>query len=471
MTCQNIFDPVGDYLATTVETGDGATTSWDFSWPYLNQDNWTVNSPDEYSSTYNPYIRVYVAGILTPYKMPNAYTIQVATAPAYGASVVIRRDSDIANRKVDWVAGSTISEEVLDRDSLQAFYLLQEMYDRALDAQCQINNTRYINSYLFDGDSDDAVDGINAVFHLRNDNSEETNLLERAEVVVLLNGTVQQARSTSYSMSMDDGVCAVTFASAPVNGTKVEIRTLVSAIPQTLTLADNSVTTSKIANGAVTFAKINFDASGSNGQALMKRSGSATFSTITPSDVSGLAAFVTAYKVTDLAAPTTNFSMNNHKITNLATPTNGGDAAPKSYVDSLFTTTYQAFEKRAIVSLTRAVSLGSATGVTTTCPFEPDHIELYLIGPSSTDRACIANNYYNSATGGQVNGAAWGWKSYDAYAWSDLASPVDWQFSPMGAKINISKSGTDITLKFYGSTTNGDTCKILLKMFKNSPSV
>lgn len=55
---------------------------------------------------------------------------------------------------------------------------------------------------------------------------------------------------------------------------------------------------------------------------------------ITIPDASGTFALL-ENKVHDFAAPTASFSMNNQKIVNLATPTDGGDAVNKAYIDGL----------------------------------------------------------------------------------------------------------------------------------------
>jgi hypothetical protein len=52
------------------------------------------------------------------------------------------------------------------------------------------------------------------------------------------------------------------------------------------------------------------------------------------STISNFDTQVRTSKVTDLAVPTTSFSMNSQKITNLADPTAGTDAATKNYVDN-----------------------------------------------------------------------------------------------------------------------------------------
>lgn len=59
-----------------------------------------------------------------------------------------------------------------------------------------------------------------------------------------------------------------------------------------------------------------------------------TFTKLTV-NAKGLVTAATAANLTDLAAPSADYSMDNFKLTNVATPTADGDAANKSYVDSV----------------------------------------------------------------------------------------------------------------------------------------
>lgn len=141
------------------------------------------------------------------------------------------------------------------------------------------------------------------------------------------------------------------------------------------TPAANSVTTGTIASGAVTFPKIDFSATGSNGQALFKRSGVAAFDAIAAADVSGLATAVKLYRLDEFAVPTGSVSLNSQKITNLADPVSDGDAVNLSYLND---------EIDAINSSTadggRVVTGQFTAGVsfaTTTLGWQPDMIEIW----------------------------------------------------------------------------------------------
>jgi hypothetical protein len=103
----------------------------------------------------------------------------------------------------------------------------------------------------------------------------------------------------------------------------------------TVTLPSGTVTSTMIADGTIVNADINASAAialsklATDPLARANHTGTQTASTISDFDTQ-----VRTSKVTDLAAPTSSFSMNSQKITNLADPTADQDAATKAYVDA-----------------------------------------------------------------------------------------------------------------------------------------
>lgn len=101
------------------------------------------------------------------------------------------------------------------------------------------------------------------------------------------------------------------------------------------TPTDGSVTTAKLADGAVTDAKVSATAGialsklATNPLARANHTGTQTAATISDFDTQ-----VRASRLDQLAAPTAAVSLNSQKITNLATPTANGDAATKAYADA-----------------------------------------------------------------------------------------------------------------------------------------
>lgn len=339
MTCQTAFKPSENYLSTVVYNGNGSSTSFSYTFDYLNRDVWAISSPNTASASYNPYLKIYVNGVAQSYTMSNASTLVLASAPPAGVNnVVIRRDSSIAARAVDYVEGSVLTETNLDRDSKQAFFLAQELYDRTLDLQCRTDN-RYVNAYHF------TANGTQSVFTLNTASSStglgsETRELNREEVVVLLNGTAQQARSSVYGVGLSAGFVDVTLASPPANGTLVEIRTVVSGASQAMNITANSIDTTKLINGAVTWPKTNFDGASGNNTFLCQRGGVAKWDSITAGDISNFDGAINSKRLDQFAAPTTTVSMGNQRLINLGAPSLTGDAATKKYVDDLVTNNY-----------------------------------------------------------------------------------------------------------------------------------
>ena len=94
--------------------GDGETVG-----PYV--------LPFPYIST--THIEVTVDGIEVTFSWLTSSTIQLDSAPAAGTVIFIKRKTARDSRLVDYTGGSVLSEEDLDTDSKQAFYLVQEAYD------------------------------------------------------------------------------------------------------------------------------------------------------------------------------------------------------------------------------------------------------------------------------------------------------------------------------------------------------
>lgn len=82
--------------------------------------------------------------------------------------------------------------------------------------------------------------------------------------------------------------------------------------------------------------------------------------TITLPDLSGTV-ILTSNKVTDLTAPSSAFSMNSQKITNLATPTTDNDATNKSYVDAILGSATAAATSAASAAASATAAATSAT--------------------------------------------------------------------------------------------------------------
>ena len=134
-------------------------------------------------------------------------------------------------------------------------------------------------------------------------------------------GTVTlPANTISQSMMGDDSVGTNEIGGLAVTEAKI---------------ADGAVTSIKIANETIvngdisTSAAISLSKLATDPLARANHTGTQTASTISDFDTQ-----VRTSKVTDLAAPTSSFSMNSQKITSLATPTADADAATKAYVDA-----------------------------------------------------------------------------------------------------------------------------------------
>jgi hypothetical protein len=127
---------------------------------------------------------------------------------------------------------------------------------------------------------------------------------------------------------------------------------------QTLTrkTLENPIITGVIGNASIVFEGTTADAY----ETTLAVTDPTADRTITLPDLTGTVV-LTSNKVTDLAAPTSAFSMNSQKITNLATPTTDNDATNKSYVDSILGSATAAATSAASAAASATAAATSAT--------------------------------------------------------------------------------------------------------------
>lgn len=111
-------------MATTknLYTGDGSTTLFPFTFPYIAESDIVVTIDDV------------VQTIITEYIFSNATTIGFLTAPADGAVVLIKRVTSAENLKATFFPGSAIRARDLNDNFTQNLYVTQESEINAGDA-------------------------------------------------------------------------------------------------------------------------------------------------------------------------------------------------------------------------------------------------------------------------------------------------------------------------------------------------
>lgn len=285
-------------------------------------------------------------------------------------------------RYVDYVDSTNITSELLDLDSNQLFFLVQEAIDLQTDAMtigtdgAWAGRGRKIGNIAAGVNGTDAVtvnqlqaavtgalpaslsgigtlvhngDGATTLFALP---SAISGITDPSDVEVYING-LRQRPGTHYTLSGTN----VSITPAPVAADRILLAYPEGAVSAVLTT--NTVTTTALQDNAVTVAKI---AEGTNGQVIATVAGNTAWTTPTASLITNFDTQVRTSRLDQMAAPTASVSMNSQRITSLATPTSGTDAATKTYVDDIRTLT---------VMNTLAAMTGSVTSVnfSATCGF------------------------------------------------------------------------------------------------------
>jgi hypothetical protein len=375
--CRYIILPEGPYddgyYCTTKDTGDGAEDTVTFPWPYIGQDSWDGET--------SAYIRCYLNGVDTQaFTMPTSASVQFTTAPASGVCIMVRRDSDLSSRKVDFQSGSRHTAGVENLDSKNAFYLVQEMADRLRDMNGVFGEENLFNVYRRTGNGVWTSLPLSTTYGPNN----ESGITNEAEVLVLFNAAGQQ--TVAYTLTEVSGVTNVVFSTAPPNGVVVEARTMTSGVAQRINIGNGEITGDMLEDCAINSEnwtdKVCIDDLGEPGEVLIWDEDTGgpflTHRLLTGDDIDDLEDWIgDNLSLSDLLAPTGNLSMGTHKITNVTDPTADQDAATKKYVDDEITAIGGAGTIPQILS--GQVSFSSNTYTTETLGFDFDTLILNLV--------------------------------------------------------------------------------------------
>jgi len=109
-------------MTVTIEnlyTGNGSTTDYSFTFPYLDTTD----------------IKASLAGVVTTaYSLLNATTVRFSSAPGNGVAIRIYRETAYTNPKATFYPGSAIRAGDLNDNTLQNLYVTQESNDKVDDA-------------------------------------------------------------------------------------------------------------------------------------------------------------------------------------------------------------------------------------------------------------------------------------------------------------------------------------------------
>lgn len=94
-------------------TGDGVLTQFPITFPYIAAED----------------ISVTVDGVVTAHTLISPTVVELASAPANGITVVVRRNTEVAAPLVDFANGAMLTEDHLDLNTQQMLYAVQEARD------------------------------------------------------------------------------------------------------------------------------------------------------------------------------------------------------------------------------------------------------------------------------------------------------------------------------------------------------
>ena len=225
-------------------TGNGSTTNYSFTFPYLKTTDISVQVD---------------AATVTNWSLANATTVQFNSAPSNGAKIKILRNTNVDNLTATFYAGSAIKSEDLNDNYTQNLYKTQEV------------GNRYFANTGGTMTGDLTLDtGADLIFEGSTEDTAETRLTvadpstDRTITLPNETGTVVTTGSSGVvtSTMINDGTIATgdiandAITNAKIADDSIDSEHYVDGSIDTAHIADAQITTAKLATDSVTSAKI-----------------------------------------------------------------------------------------------------------------------------------------------------------------------------------------------------------------------
>ena len=219
-------------------TGNGSTTTYSFTFPYLASTDVKVKVNGTTQAT-------------TEYTLPTATTLQFNTAPANGSTILIFRDTNNDAKKATFYPGSAIKAEDLNNDFDQILYTAQEVDafafssfgDDPMLGDLSLGNNKLINV----GTPTAGTDGVNKTYVDTNtwDTGAETYTSGETwtgnNTTIATSGAIDARIDNKVDIALEGDVLAGTDLSKSASGGQVTINHNVTGANSTVNNSNGNV--------------------------------------------------------------------------------------------------------------------------------------------------------------------------------------------------------------------------------------
>ncbi len=213
-------------FAVDTYTGNGSTTTFSVTFPYIEQAH-VIVTVDGVTKT-----------LTTDYTFPTSSTITFTSAPAASTVIKFTRSSNRTARLVDYQDGSTLTESTLDQDGNQSFFMAQEAIDTTENALTK----NALN--LFDADN-------NRIINVADPTSAQDASTKAYVDSILTTNNTAVANATTQANNAAASATAAASSQASASTSASTATTQATAAANSATQAANSASQATVTTGLV----------------------------------------------------------------------------------------------------------------------------------------------------------------------------------------------------------------------------